>query len=131
MQYLIAFQLLCGCFSAFVAGRKGRNRLAWWVVGALVPVFGVLLSLMVPEATGIPVVRPGRKRRERHPRKPPARPKRCRDSYVPDCQGCPYFRRPLFDAERTAGKKGTCTFFGNDLVEQPAQDESHVVSDRS
>ena len=49
MYYLIVGQMLCGFFSSFVAGRKGRNRIAWWFAGAHLPVLGVVLSLKVSE----------------------------------------------------------------------------------
>jgi len=130
MHYLIVFQILCGCLSAFAAGRKGRNRTLWWAIGAFVPLFGVLIALMVPEAgAGLRAPRNRRGRIEEVQADRRSRPRRCRGSYIPDCQGCPYFRRPLFDADPQPHKKGTCTFLGKELWEESAQDDSAVTVD--
>ena len=115
MSYVIAFQVLCGFFSSYVAGRKGRARLRWWLVGALVPVFGVMLSLLAPDAeAGSGPATVGGKEGRRRSRK---RPKRCCGSYIPDCQGCSFFRRHLFDPDPSEDKKGYCRFYGKDLTE--------------
>jgi len=109
MEYLIAFQALCGCFSAYVAGRRGRSRLVWWFIGALLPVAGVLLSLTIRAARGAGAQqRPtGGERRKR--------PRRCTGSFSPDCFGCAYFRRALFEADRPENKRGYCELFKRDL----------------
>jgi len=52
------------------------------------------------------------------PARPPRRPRRCRGRYIPDCQGCPYFRRPLFTDHPPENLKGQCTYFGEDLLEE-------------
>lgn len=127
MHYLIVFQVLCGFFCAFLAGRKGRSRTTWWFVGALLPVFGVVLSLAVPQSPASALAaprKPGRKRAARRPRK---KPKRCCGSYIPDCFGCPYFRRQLFDPARLEGKKGYCEFFGKDLIAASKEKGSKVT----
>lgn len=125
MYYVIAFQVLCGFFSAYVADRKGRNGVLWWFVGALVPVFGVALSLALPQAPGPRPLSAGAagERGERSRRR---RPKRCCGSYIPDCHGCPYFRRQLFDPGRSEGKKGRCEFYEKDLVPPPESEASQV-----
>jgi hypothetical protein len=131
MQYLLVFQFLCGCFSAFVAGRKGRSRLGWWLIGALVPFFGLLLSLMVGAAR--PEAAQGQRtdRPERAAHRPTGRPKRCTGIYMPDCLGCPHFRRRLFDSEPRDGAKGTCTYFGRVLDQEPTRADSQVAIDES
>jgi len=127
MNYLIVLFALCGFFSAYVAGRKGRNPLAWWFVGALLPVIGPILSLAVPPkslADRESARGPGGPAR----RRPPPRPKRCCGEYMPDCRGCPYFRRQLFDPSRAERTKGRCEFFGKDLEEAPEGADSHMAS---
>ena len=120
--YLIIVQVLCGCFSAFVAGRKGRDRIRWWFVGALLPVVGVVLSLKVGEAgreAPVALSAPasaatnGSASAERR-----QRPSRCCGSYIPDCLGCPHFRRQLFSAEHREGMKGRCEHFDRELLEE-------------
>lgn len=131
MYYLIAFQVLCGCFSAFVAGRKGRSRLAWWLMGALLPVFGVLLSLAAPAAPGAPRSAAAATDTKREPSQTRKRPKRCCGSYIPDCFGCPFFRRQLFDSDRSEDKKGYCEFFGRELRDKSKRKGSTVVIEDS
>ncbi len=123
---MIVCAALCGFFSAYVAGRKGRNRVAWWFIGALVPILGVVLSLTASEKRGSPASaglgsassgrRQGRKK-----------PKRCCGSYIPDCFGCLHFRRPLFDPLRAEEKRGYCEFFRKDLVAGPNRKGAKVV----
>ncbi len=129
MAYLFAFQILCGLFSAFVASQKGRNPALWGTIGACLPVFGVLLAVMVGDndADAPPRFwsRPAPKKR----RTPPSRPKRCKGTYVPDCRGCAYFRRPLFDHELPE-KKGTCAFFGKELLEEADRSDSTVATEK-
>lgn len=113
MEYLIAFQLLCGCFAGFAASRKKRNGILWFFIGTALPVIGVVLALTV----GVP-----RKRAERAPHANDSgyghrRPSRCCGSYIPDCQGCPHFVRPLFDRSYTGHRKGFCKFFNKVLSE--------------
>jgi len=40
--------LLCGFISALIATLKGRSGLVWFMVGALFPIVGILLSAIVP-----------------------------------------------------------------------------------
>jgi hypothetical protein len=126
MYYLVIIQVLCGCFSAFVAGRKGRDRVRWWFIGALVPVVGVALSLLArdaaqgePAALGAPAG--GRKVEKNH------RPSRCCGSYIPDCLGCSYFRRQLFSAEHREGLKGRCDYFDRQLVDETSRRRPRVT----
>ena len=125
MAYALAFQLLCGCFAAFLAGKKGRSRLAWFAVGLLIPIVGVGLAWSVSPRAAIP----GATGRERaaDARTPRRRPKRCNGSYIPDCLGCPYFVKPLFDSSYSGSRKGRCKLLGRDLVDE-AVEEGHTVS---
>ena len=111
MEYVVAFQLLCGCFAGFVAARKRRNWAAWFAAGTLLPVAGVVLSCRLrarpPAGEGTP-----RRRRRREPLR------RCTGQYAPDCQGCSWFRRPLFDSSYADSKKGYCERFTRPLYEQ-------------
>jgi hypothetical protein len=117
MEYLVAFQLLCGCFAGYVASRKERNWFAWFLIGALVPVFGVIAALLVDEpATESPEDDWTEKLEETKKRKLKP-PKRCCARYIPDCQGCPYFRKPLFDPTYSGSKKGYCELFEKDLID--------------
>jgi hypothetical protein len=126
MDYVIVTLALCGFFSAYVAARKGRSPVAWWLVGALLPVIGVVLCLAVPPkaaadpqeewAPGAPA-----------PHHALRRPRRCCGYYIPDCCGCPYFRRHLFDSVRAERSKGRCEFFGKDLEEAPEGADSQVA----
>ncbi|MHC4479351.1 MAG: hypothetical protein ACYS8K_08085 [Planctomycetota bacterium] len=127
MHYFVVFQVLCGCFAAFTAGRKGRRPAVWWFVGALVPVFGVVLSLAVPPLSAGPASSPLAAEKTPLARRPRAKPKRCCGSYIPDCFGCSYFRRPLFDPGRSEGKKGHCEFFDKDLITKSEDEGSKVV----
>lgn len=128
MHYLIAFQVLCGCFSAFAAGRKGRRPAIWWFIGALIPVFGVVLSLAVPDSPASrPATATGAGGKTVRARRARAKPKRCCGSYIPDCFGCPHFRRKLFDPSRSKGKKGYCEFFLKDLMDPSRERNSKVA----
>ena len=118
MSYLIAFQLLCGCFAGYVASQKGRNWFFWFLAGLVVPVLGVVLAVIVarprrPSAEGERPRAGTEAARERRP------PSRCCGSYIPDCQGCPYFRKPLFDPTYSGTRKGLCEFFHKELKEPP------------
>lgn len=120
MEYAIAFQVLCGCFSAFVARRKNRDPVAWWFIGALLPVAGVVISVTVaprPPQAGRPGVR----------KAPPRRPSRCTREYTPVCPGCPFFRRSLFEAEAGENKKGYCAHYGKDLVSDSEPKQPGVI----
>ncbi|MFW6188876.1 MAG: hypothetical protein ACOC7T_00450 [Planctomycetota bacterium] len=129
MHYLIIIQILCGFFAAYVAARKGRNRYAWWLAGAFLPVVGVVLALLADQASsGSPALSdrlqgaPGRPlRRER--------PKRCCGSYIPDCLGCPYFRRHLFEQEHRERVRGSCEYYGEDLIDERSKAGSGVLMD--
>jgi len=115
---LIAFQLLCGCFAGYVASQKGRNWFFWFLVG-LVPVLGVILALIV-EKPHHPQARRDRTDGDREVARERRPPLRCRGEYIPDCQGCPYFRKPLFDPTYAGTRKGWCDFFHKDLRELPS-----------
>lgn len=130
MYYLMVCAVLCGLFSAFVAGRKGRNRIAWWFIGTLLPILGVVLSLTVAEKRAAPSAGQGG-RAGATTRRGRGKPKRCCGSYIPDCFGCPHFRRALFDPARAEDKKGYCGLFRRDLIAEPARKNTQVaIEDR-
>lgn len=45
---IITIWILCGAISAFVASYKGRSGCGWFVLGALLGPFGLILSLVIP-----------------------------------------------------------------------------------
>ena len=112
-QYIfVAWQLLCGGFAAFLAAGKRRSPVLWFAIGALLPVVGVALAWFVS---------PGGRRRAATLESGSSKkhlPKRCVGYYVPDCAGCPYFIKPLFDPTYSADKKGYCTRFERPLMEK-------------
>ena len=114
MHYFLAFQILCGFFSAHVAGRKGRSRPRWWCVGALLPVVGVALALIVdqPRGYGPDLEAPATGGEALH------RPRRCSGEFIPDCLGCPYFRRRLFGSDGADAVRGYCEFFARELLDE-------------
>lgn len=112
MPYLFALQALCGGFCAYVAHRKGRNPYLWAAAGALIPVLGVVLCLMASE-TGAPSSSESTGRSRRLPR-----PRRCCGRFIPDCRGCPYFRRPLFREDAPPRERGYCEFYHRELLEK-------------
>ncbi len=131
MYYLIAFQMLCGCFSTFVAARKGRNPILWWLVGALLPIFGVVLSLALTAADRTRVSAGGREGAPEQARQGQRIPRRCCGSYIPDCLGCPFFRRQLFPAGRGEGTRGYCDHLHKELRSTPERRGSKVtIEDR-
>ncbi len=113
MYYAVVLVVFCAFFSAFVAGRKGRSPLLWWMIG-LLPVFGVVLALLaaprLPGASQASV--------DEGPGQAPDRPKRCRGEFIPDCLGCAYFQRQLFRADPAEGVRGYCRFFEMGLVDE-------------
>jgi hypothetical protein len=123
MYYVVVLQILCGCFAAFVAARKGRSPLLWGLLGVVLPVVGVALALVLPTVQASAGSAGGGRTAQRRR----VRPKRCRGSYIPDCFGCPHFRRVLFDAEPSAGKKGFCEFFAADLYEESGSGAPHAA----
>lgn len=128
MEYLVAFQLLCGCFAGYVAAQKNRNWFWWFLIGTLVPVAGVIIALAVDEnrpGAGESRLSGGRHRSRENEK--PKRPKRCCGRYIPDCKGCPYFSRPLFDGSYRGRKKGFCNFFKKDLVEEKNEEKGGVI----
>ncbi len=112
--YLVAFQLLCGAFGAFLASRKRRSPAAWFAIAFAVPVVGVILAFTVREYRR---AKPGVSKCRQEQRRTLQPPKRCCRSYIPDCLGCPYFNRPLFDDSYTGERKGYCRLFGKELLE--------------
>jgi len=121
MGYIVAFQLLCGLFASFVAARKRRSRLAWFAVGMLLPIVGVVLALKVRHSSvrrKAPVggVSPGRRA-----------PNRCSGCYIPDCLGCPHFSRPLFDPSYGDSRRGHCKLFGRDLFDDAQKADSRLI----
>lgn len=45
---LIMIMLLGGMISAVVASGKNRNAIGWFVIGALFPLLGVILAIVLP-----------------------------------------------------------------------------------
>ena len=117
MEYVVVFQVFCGFFAAFVAARKERSVLAWFAIGTLLPVVGVALALRVKRT-------PARGGKERTVRQAP---RRCRGSFIPDCRGCPFFSRPLFDPSQDSSKKGYCQRFERVLVQENGRKGSRVT----
>jgi len=126
MEYLVAFQLLCGCFAGYVAAQKHRNWFWWFLVGTLVPVAGVLIALAVdrPDANRGHGNRGGTRNKEGQKLQ---RPKRCCGDYIPDCHGCPYFSRPLFSGSDEGEKKGYCKFFKKELIEKKPEEGRVII----
>ncbi|MFO8006485.1 MAG: hypothetical protein R6V05_01985 [Candidatus Brocadiia bacterium] len=114
MHYLVAFQILCGFFAAYVAVRKERSGLRWWCVGALLPAVGVALALMVDSASGSG---PGDDT-SGGPQEPLRRPRRCSGQFIPDCLGCAHFRRRLFGSEADEMVRGYCEFYARELCDE-------------
>ncbi len=73
----------------------------------------------------------GRSAKKRHRRykakKVKRRPKRCCGSYIPDCEGCPFFQRPLFGEPQAKGRKGRCLFYKRDLKVESTGKRSRVI----
>lgn len=116
MHYLIVFQVLCGFFAAHVASRNGRNAVGWWFAGALLPVLGVVAVMLAGRkegGTSMAGTSTGKDRR--------VRPSRCCGEFLPDCRGCPYFRRRLFRSE-DGDAVGYCTFYDRILRENRPRD---------
>ncbi len=116
MHYLIVFQVLCGFFAAHVASRNGRNPVGWWFAGALLPVLGVVAVMLTgrkEDGTSTAGTSTGKDRR--------TRPSRCCGEFLPDCRGCPYFRRRLFRSE-DGDAVGYCTFYDRILRENRPRD---------
>lgn len=120
MLHVLALQIACGAFAAFVAARNGRNRAVWFAIGMLLPVLGVVLALSAKKPYAPGEYTGGATRSL------PRRPKRCIGAYTADCLGCRHFSRPLFDDSYKNGKKGRCGLFRRELIEQ-AQGGSRVV----
>jgi hypothetical protein len=121
MYFFICVQLLCGLFACFVAKAKNRSATLWLLLGAILPILGVVIILILS-----PKDAPLSEEKDSSEQKPKRRPKRCCGSYLPDCHGCPYFSRPLFDNSYNENKKGRCEFFGRDLYEEPEERKSSV-----
>lgn len=126
VHYFVVLQIICGFFSAFVAGRKGRRRATWWLIGALLPVVGVVLALLAEPVRSEAPGQAGR-RQQPAPSRPRRRPTRCCGCYIPDCQGCPHFRRRLFASRQTSGDRGFCEYYNRDLVDAEQRDGAGVA----
>ena len=124
METAVAIQIFVAVFCGFLAARKNRSPVAWALIG-LVPVVGVLAAIVVPRAEPRPA---GRRTEPSLPRSLP-RPKRCCGRYIPDCRGCPYFRRALFqtDEQKDRGRVGYCEFFEKDLLEQEESEGPEIL----
>ncbi|MFP4027987.1 MAG: hypothetical protein ACLFWL_09365 [Candidatus Brocadiia bacterium] len=124
MEYILAFQLLCGFFSAFLAVRKHRSLTGWFAIGLLVPVAGVIFAWVI----GPYSLKDSQKQSDMPTEKPAGkRPKRCCGYYVPDCQGCPYFEKPLFDKSFEGDRKGRCRFYGRVLEQNEEEKKSRAI----
>ena len=124
MLHVLAFQIGCGAFTAFLAAREGRSRLAWFLVGMALPALGVVLALLVHRAgrrRGSPAERP------QAPPRAVRRARRCTGEYIADCQGCPHFSRPLFDDSYDGVRKGRCVLLHRELTDRPARRHSRVI----
>ncbi len=125
IRYVLVFQLLCGALAAFVARRKGRSGLFWLLAGTCLPVIGVVLAL-ASKAGG----KRGRAKRpvgESRPQKKKRPPKRCCGRYIPDCEGCPFFQRLLFDEQPVDGRKGKCRRYNRDLKVNTDRKRNRVI----
>jgi len=45
---IVTIWILCGAVSAFVASHKGRSGCGWFLLGALLGPFGLILALVIP-----------------------------------------------------------------------------------
>ena len=112
--YLIAGLILSGLAAGYVAGRKGRSRIAWAAVGTFLPGLGILLSIAVPERGGTDDSQEAGVGSRKSP--PRRRPRRCCGSWIPDCQGCDWFHRELFRSSETTDAAGYCEYYGRRLT---------------
>ena len=129
MPYVVMMlMIVCAFASSHIAARKGRNTVHWWFIG-LVPIFGIMLALLMD--TGAPggVTRKKKGARKRKDALPRKRPKRCCGSYIPECWGCPFFRRNLFDPDPHEGKRGYCEHFRRELTEPPDEKGVTIIMD--
>lgn len=125
----MAIQIIVGLFCGFMARRKARNGVAWGIAGVLVPVVPVVLIISLDPARQRPAGTENGPAGRGAPRMPPARPKRCCGRYIPDCRGCPYFRRALFRGEdrKQKGYRGHCEYFDRELFEEERDDGPKIV----
>ncbi len=129
MPYVVMTLMIVGAFvSSHIAARKGRSAVHWWFIG-LVPVFGIMLALLMDTGAPAGVTRKERGGRRRKGAPPRKRPKRCCGSYIPECWGCPFFRRNLFDPDPHEGKRGYCEHFRHELTEPPDEDGGTIIVD--
>jgi hypothetical protein len=124
MEYILAIQLLCGCFAAFAARRKGRSAVAWFAIGALLPVLGIVLALRAGRPRAPRRAAPNGSREADAALRPP---RRCEGTYIADCLGCPFFSRPLFDETYEGPNKGYCRRFRRVLSDEKGKKGSTVV----
>ena len=126
LNYVMILMIVCAFASSRIAARKGHNATQWWVIG-LVPVFGVMLALMAYDAApgqAAPRKRAARKAKDAPLRK---RPKRCCGHYIPECWGCPFFRRNLFVADPQEAKRGYCEHFKRELTDRPDENGMKII----
>jgi hypothetical protein len=127
MEYIIVFQLLAGAFAAYVASRKGRSWFLWALFGALVPVVGAVCALLIGPARPAGAEPTQAERREEKLKRVP---RRCCGRYIPDCRGCPFFRRPLFDRSYEGDKRGYCERFDKELTAPKKTRDSKISVER-
>jgi len=125
MEYLIAAQLFCGVFAAYVAAGKCRSKLAWFFIG-LIPIVGVVAAVLAPHAA--PCGHFGARSTGRT--SAPERAKRCSGTFIPDCRGCAYFRKPLFDPSYAETREGYCEFFHKELRKEQQDPVTDVPAER-
>ncbi len=123
LSYILVFQIACGISALLIAQRKGRNRPAWLAAGTFLPVIGLALILVLKPLKARKQAARGKQRNKARMRPP----KRCCGSYIPDCEGCPYFVRVLFEEEVIEGKKGDCRFYGRELTVETDTRRNRVV----
>ena len=46
--WVVIVAVLFGCFTSIVAGEKRRSALGWFAIGALWPLLGLVLAIVLP-----------------------------------------------------------------------------------
>jgi hypothetical protein len=124
MEYFFAFQVLSGFFAAFLASRKSRSTLGWFAIGMLVPLAGVIVAWKISPSRPLSPSKPSHRKKTLRP------PKRCCGHYIPGCQGCPFFEKPLFDRTYQGERKGYCKFYNKDLLDQRDKKSASASAER-